>query len=233
MTGEGARSLLNEAPTGSPVPPEVLMTPPTGSVLVLAPHPDDETIGCGGAVILHCRQGDRVKIVFATDGGAGDPQGYFANRDYRDLRRAEARKAGEILGARDLTFWEYQDGKLGEAEDLADRLGKILAAEKPDIIYRPSTREIHPDHWALGVAIETALRQYMPAVGDFCYEIWATVQPTHVIDITAVWDVKRKAVEQYQSQLRYNDYLHMVGGLNAYRSIYLPSARYVEAFEAG
>jgi LmbE family N-acetylglucosaminyl deacetylase len=83
------------------------------------------------------------------------------------------------------------------------------------------------------VAIETALRQYMPAVGDFCYEIWATVQPTHVIDITAVWDVKRKAVEQYQSQLRYNDYLHMVGGLNAYRSIYLPSARHVEAFEAG
>jgi LmbE family N-acetylglucosaminyl deacetylase len=70
------------------------MTPPSGSVLVLAPHPDDESLGCGGAIVLHCRQGDRVKIVFATDGGAGDPQGYFANYDYRELRRDEARKAG-------------------------------------------------------------------------------------------------------------------------------------------
>ena len=78
-----------------------------------------------------------------------------------------------------------------------------------------------------------ALRRYTPAIRDFCYEIWATVQPTHVIDITGVWDLKRKAVEQYQSQLRYNDYLHMVAGLNAYRTIHLPSARYVEAFEEG
>jgi LmbE family N-acetylglucosaminyl deacetylase len=59
------------------------------------------------------------------------------------------------------------------------------------------------------------------------------VQPTHVIDITPVWDVKRKAIEEYESQLRYNDYLHMVAGLNAYRTIHCPSARYVEAFEAG
>jgi LmbE family N-acetylglucosaminyl deacetylase len=209
------------------------MKPPQGSVLVLAPHPDDETIGCGGAIVLHCRQGDRVKIVFATDGGAGDPQGYFTNYDYRELRRGEARKAGEILGARDLTFWEYQDGKLTEAEDLAARLGRLLVADRPDIIYYPSVREVHPDHWALAVAIGLVLEAHRGSVVAYAYEIWATVQPTHIIDITSVWDVKRKAVEQYQSQLRYNDYVHMVGGLNAYRSIYLPSARHVEAFEAG
>ncbi len=217
---------------GPPVPPKVLTAPPRGTVLVLAPHPDDEALSCGGTIVLHCRQGDQVKIVFATDGGAGDSLGYYACNDYRALRKAEARLAREVLGASGLEFWDYDDGRLAEADGLADRLARLLAAERPDIIYRPSTLEIHPDHWALGAGIETALREYTPAIGDFCYEIWATVQPTHVIDITPVWDVKRKAVEQYESQLRYCDYLHMVAGLNAYRTIHLPSARYVEAFEA-
>ncbi len=210
-----------------------LTAPPKGSVLVLAPHPDDESLGCGGDVALHCLQGDQVKVVFATDGAAGDPLGHYANCDYREVRRAEARKAGEILGVRDLVFWEYQDGKLSGAEDLADRLGRLLTAERPDLIYRPSVREVHPDHWALAKAVDQALENYQGRVVAYAYEIWAAVQPTHVLDITTVWDVKCKAIEQYDSQLRYNDYLHKISGLNAYRAIYLPSARYVEAFEAG
>ncbi len=215
-----------------PVVPKVLAAPPKGSVLVLAPHPDDETIGCGGALVLHRGQGDRVRVVFVTDGMAGDALGYYAALDYRELRREEARRAGAILGVDELVFCDYPDGRLAEARDLADRLAALLEAYQPDIIYRPSAIEIHPDHWALGVGVEEALRRYKPPIRDFCYEIWATVHPTHVIDITNVWDLKRKAVEQYQSQLRYNDYIHMVAGLNAYRTIYLPSARYVEAFEA-
>ncbi len=214
-------------------PPIGLTAPPRGSVLVLAPHADDESLGCGGAVALHCLQGDRVKVVFATDGAAGDPLGHYANCDYREVRRAEARKAGEILGVHDLVFWEYQDGKLSEAKDLADRLGRLLTAERPDLIYRPSAREVHPDHWALAKAVDQALENYQGTLVAYAYEIWAVVQPTHVLDITAVWGVKCKAIEQYDSQLRYNDYLHKVSGLNAYRAIHLPSARYVEAFEAG
>ncbi len=227
MTCEGKRSMM------PPVPPTILTAPPTGAVLVLAPHPDDESLGCGGAIALHRRQGDRVKIVFATDGRAGDGSGYYAGQDYPALRRAEARRAAEVLGSPSLEFWDYEDGKLADADDLADRLAGLLAAEKPDIIYRPSSLELHPDHWALGVGMEKALRHFTPAIGDFSYEIWATVRPTHALDITAVWEVKQKAVEQYESQLRYNDYIHMVAGLNAYRTIHLPSARYVEAFEAG
>jgi len=216
-----------------PVPPVVLTAPPKGSVLVLVPHPDDESLGCGGTIALHCRQGDRVKIVCATDGAAGDPLGYYAGRDYRALRREEAGRAAEILGTSDVTFWAYEDGKLASADDLAARLERLFAVERPDLIYRPSVREIHPDHWALGVAVERALQAYSGSVAAYAYEIWATVRPTHVLDITGVWDLKRKAVEQHQSQLRYNDYLHMVAGLNAYRTIHVPSARYVEAFEAG
>ncbi len=215
-----------------PVPPKVLTDPPKGTVLVLAPHPDDESLGCGGALILHRRQGDPVRVVFVTDGMAGDALGYYAALDYQGLRREEAGRAAAVLGVDDLVFWDYQDGRLAEARDLADRLGAVLEAYKPDIIYRPSTLEIHPDHWTLGVGIEEALRRPRSVPCDFRYEIWATVQPSHVIDISAVWEQKKKAIEQYESQLRYNDYVHMVAGLNAYRTIHWPSARYVEAFEA-
>jgi LmbE family N-acetylglucosaminyl deacetylase len=217
----------------APAQPTLLTVPPTGSVLVLAPHPDDECLGCGGALILHRRQGDRVRVVFVTDGMGGDALGYYAALDYRGLRRDEARRAAAVLGVDDLVFWDYPDGKLAEARDLTDRLGALLEAYRPDIIYRPSTLEIHPDHWALGVGIEEVLGRYDSGSRDFCYEIWATVQPSHVIDISAVWEQKKKAVEQYESQLRYNDYHHMVAGLNAYRTIHWPSARYVEAFEEG
>jgi LmbE family N-acetylglucosaminyl deacetylase len=235
MTGEGGVWMRNdrEGSITPPAVPVVWMTPPRGNILVLAPHPDDETLGCGGAVALHCRQGDRVKIVFATDGRAGDPLGHYANCDYQEMRRVEARKAAEILGVIDLTFWEYQDGKLAEADGVDDRLARLFAAERPDLIYRPSARETHPDHWGLAVAVDRALATYRCAVAAYAYEVWATVQPTHIIDITAVWELKQKAIEQYQSQIVYNDYLHKVAGLNAYRAaIYLPSARYVEAFEA-
>lgn len=214
-----------------PEPPNVLPAPPAGRILVLAPHADDESLGCGGAIALHRRQGDWVKIVIATDGAAGDGLGYYAGHDYRALRREESRRAAAVLGVSDLEYWDYPDGKLASTPELVARIRTLLMAERPDILYRPSTNEVHPDHWALGVAVESALQHYRPAVRDFCYEIWATVRPSHVLDITPVWDPKCRAIAQYESQLRYNDYLHMVAGLNAYRTIYLPSARYVEAYQ--
>lgn len=215
---------------GPPALPGILAAPPKGTVLVLAPHPDDESLGCGGAIALHHRQGDRVKVVFVTDGGAGDPLGYYAGLDYRALRREEARRAAAILGIDEVVFWDYPDGRLADVQDLSERVRALLAADQPGILYRPSTLEVHPDHWALGIGVEEALRQVGPTVDDFCYEIWSAVQPTHVLDITDVWDLKRKAVEQYESQLRYNDYIYMGTGLNTYRTLYCPSARYVEAY---
>jgi len=216
-----------------PVPPVVWMAPPKGSVLVLAPHPDDETLACGGAIALHAAQGDPVTVVIATDGAAGDPEAHYSGSEYPALRQAESRSAAQILGVTSLRFWGYPDGKLAEATDLTDRLAEVIRDIQPALLYRPSTLEVHPDHWALAAAVDRALERYRGRVAAYAYEIWATVRPTHLLDITTVWEVKRKAAEQYQTQLRYNDYLHKISGLNAYRAIHLPSARYVEAFQAG
>ncbi len=217
----------------SPNPPVVLTAPPRGSVLVLAPHPDDETLGCGGVIALHAAQGDPVTVIIATDGASGDPEGRYRDADFPALRQAESRSAAGILGVTSLQFWNYPDGKLTEATDLSDRLADAIRTIRPTLVYHPSRLEVHPDHWALAMAVDRARERYRGEVAAYAYEIWAPVQPTHVVDISAVWDVKQKAIEQYQSQIGYNDYLHKISGLNAYRAIYLPSARYMEAFQAG
>ena len=67
-------------------PPEFRTSVPAGRVLCFAPHPDDEAAGPGGALCLHRKQGDPVRVVVATDGSAGDPDGRYEPEEYKRLR---------------------------------------------------------------------------------------------------------------------------------------------------
>ena len=182
---------------------------------------------------LHRQQGDEVAVMIATDGAAGDPDRYYPEGGYRELRKAESRSAARILGIAEPQFWGFPDGALGKADGVVEKVLQALKTISPDVVYHPSVDEVHPDHYALAIAFREALKACPVSFRHYTYEIWATVRPTHIIDIGAVWDRKKKAMEQYQTQIRYNDHVHKISGLNAYRAIYLPSARYVEAFEAG
>lgn len=215
-----------------PTPPEIWQAPPKGRVLVLAPHPDDEILGCGGVIALHRDQGDPIRILFLTDGSAGDPAGYYPADQYVAIRRAEARQACAVLGVTDLLFWDLPDGKLTTVSDLADRLLDAVRSFDPDTLYYPSGQELHPDHWAAGVAIEDLHRDGLLAAPAYAYEVWTAIQPTHVIDIASGLVRKESAMAHYPSQLRYNDYRPKILGLNAYRSLFLPpgQARHAEAF---
>ena len=73
-------------------------------VLVFSPHPDDETVGCGGSLALHVRAGDPVKVIFLTNGARGDFSGKTNREEYIALRRKEAMKASQILGIKDIAF---------------------------------------------------------------------------------------------------------------------------------
>ena len=80
-------------------------------VLVLSPHPDDDAIGCGGAILHHTTQGDQVSVIYLTSGeggGHGRPPTETAR-----LRENEARTAAEIMGVISVEFWRLPDGKSG------------------------------------------------------------------------------------------------------------------------
>ena len=97
------------APFRSPPVPAILRAPARGRVLVVAPHPDDETMGLGGTLALHAAQGDPVSVLFVCNGIQGDPEGWFPREEVTRIREAEARAAAAVLGIGDLRFLGYPD----------------------------------------------------------------------------------------------------------------------------
>jgi LmbE family N-acetylglucosaminyl deacetylase len=213
-----------------PLPyPETWIAPPPGPVVVIAPHPDDEAIGCGGILALHGARGDTVHVVVATDGDLGDPRGLHPVDGYVALRREECARAAEVLRAQPPIFLGQRDQNV-DAPALRASLLDVLRTLRPALVYHPPVAEMHVDHHVVGRVVRDALASLESRPRSFAYETWVPVVPTHVIDVSAVWAVKQRALECYPSQLAYNDYVRAAAGLAAYRAIFLPEASRVEAF---
>ncbi|HSY47402.1 MAG TPA: PIG-L family deacetylase [Thermoanaerobaculia bacterium] len=188
-------------------------------LLVLAPHPDDEVIGCGGLVALHLREFRSVHVVVATDGAqAGDGA----------QREAESRAALAILGNATIEFLRIPDRQLERARDLDERLAAILRERKPDLVAVPSPMEIHPDHIALSrafcglIARDPSLFAELAVARVAFYEVSAPLRPNTLVDITPVSDSKYTAIEAHASQTAIRDYTSYARGLNAWRAMTLP-----------
>jgi LmbE family N-acetylglucosaminyl deacetylase/glycosyltransferase involved in cell wall biosynthesis len=198
-------------------------------LLVLAPHPDDEVIGCGGLVALHLREGRSVRIVIVTDGSeAGDAP----------TREEESKRGLAILGDLSAEFLRLRDRHLAEeSEALKNRLREILIDFKPDLIAVPSPVEIHPDHSALSRAFceliqnDDSLFASLAVARVAFYEVGYPIRPNTLLDITAVAAKKYAAIASHASQLAQRDYVSYARGLNAYRAMTLsPGAHYAEAY---
>jgi len=196
-------------------------------LLVLAPHPDDEVIACGGLIALHLREGRAVRIVVVTDGAA---QGGNA-----PLREEESRFGVAHLGAAELEFLRFPDRAL---DDTASGLilEQVLAF-RPDLILVPSPVEIHPDHVALSrifcelVQRDATLFAELAVARVAFYEVSQPLRPNAIVDITAVAEEKYAAIAEHRSQLAVRDYVAFARGLNEYRTMTLPSsAKYAEAY---
>lgn len=214
----------------APLPyPARWLEPLVGPVLVIAPHPDDETIGCGATLALHARRGDAVHVVVVTDGDQGDPEARYPVAGYVAQRRGECERAAQVLGARTPRFLGHRD-RHADAPSLRAQLDAVLDEIAPSIVYHPSAPEMHPDHHVVARVTLEVLARRAHAPRSFAYDGWVPVVPTHVIDVTSVWGVKQRALACYGSQLAYNDYARACDGLAAYRAIFLPDGQRVEAF---
>lgn len=195
-------------------------TPPRGRVLVLAPHPDDEAIGCGGALLLHKRRSDAACVIFATDGEKGGAA---------SERRREARSAARRLGVERVEFWGLPDGGLRRDKRLAALVEEALARLKPRVVYRPAENDAHADHRALSLAARRALRGRAGIV-DCRYEVWAAKKPTELLDITALFERKLGVLSVYRSQKASVDPASLARRLNASRGLLLPGALWAEGY---
>jgi LmbE family N-acetylglucosaminyl deacetylase len=220
----------------------VLRRPESGKIVVLAPHMDDEVLGCGGTIARHVQAGAEVSVVFLTDGrsGGGVPAGLAGPERARrqlelvGIRKQEARRAGEILGVSDISFLDAEDGRLRTDSRVSKLLRAILERDRPQAVYLPFFLESHVDHCAASDMLIEAASGTSACFECRCYEVWTPLFPNVVVEIDTTIELKKRALACYQSQLADIDYVHTGIGLNAYRSsaVGCKTARFVEAFFA-
>ena len=214
---------------------------PKGKVLVIAPHPDDESCGIGGTIALHREQDDAVLVCYLTDGRSGDPDGRHGD-GFVALRMAEAREAARILGGLELDFFGFPDNRAVNEKDLrmvCERLDSVARPYAPDLVYVPWSEETHSDHAHACSLLDLLLDLWGKGGGPheprvLQYEVWSPLPADCIIDISKTAEKKRMAMLAHKSQVAYTDYPHQLMGLAAHRSVYLPkTSRYGEAFREG
>jgi N-acetylglucosamine malate deacetylase 1 len=203
------------------------------NVLVIAPHPDDEAIGCGGMICLHSDRGDRVAVVFLTSGELGLP--HLPRVGAWRVREAEATAAAEVLGIAAQTFLRLPDWFVGDClERAANDLRPMLDREQPTVIYLPHSADDHPDHRNTMAVVREALRERPgPQPELLTYEVWTPMATfDHVEDITATMDRKLQAIQCYASQIGHFRYDRAIAGLNQYRGALAGHCEFAEIFQS-
>lgn len=151
----------------------------TRPAVVFAPHPDDETLGCGGTIARMSEAGVAVKVVIMTDGGCSHRQLMPEDALVR-LRAREVAKACEKLGvgSRDLCLLGFPDGRLSaHHEEAVARVVGILGEHQPADVFIPYRNDAQADHAATtaiveAAIVETAGARSRPEVSVYEYPVW-------------------------------------------------------------
>jgi LmbE family N-acetylglucosaminyl deacetylase len=189
-----------------------------GPILVMAPHPDDESLGCGGLLALAAQQGVPARIVFMTDGSGSHPGSVdYPPERLRDLREAEAIEAAAVLGLERnaLVFLRQPDGTLPrtghEAAGIVARVAEEARRIGAATLFSTWIFDGHTDH------VTTALlaKRVAKAIGAtlYYYPIWGLrLEPNSRLpksarpagwrlDISGVVDLKKQAIARHRSQM--------------------------------
>jgi N-acetylglucosamine malate deacetylase 1 len=173
-------------------------------LLAAAAHPDDVELGCSGTLLMARRAGRSFGIVDLTAGEMG-------TRGTEDIRRREAARAAEILGASFRETLDFGDGGLrtGRAEELL--LADVIRRERPRIVLAPYPEDRHPDHARAGRLItdaafyaglqklETVHAAHRPQQVVY-FSTFIPHQPHFVVDVTSAMEVRREALRAFASQ---------------------------------
>ncbi|WP_177166617.1 rhamnan synthesis F family protein [Nitrosomonas sp. Nm51] len=190
-------------------------------ILVLAPHPDDEVFGCGGAIMRHVEHHGFIQVIIATDGAHGVDNA--EKPDYIHQRQQESLAAAALLGYGKPVFWHYPDRELFYGEKLIADIVTAIRSINADLVYAPSIHEVHPDHRALSMASIEAVRRSSHSVRLALYEIGQPVRPNLLLDISDLADRKMEAMRCFASQNAKQRYDLDIAALNRYRTYTLPA----------
>jgi len=180
-------------------------------VLVIAPHPDDEVLGCGGTIVKHTKEGDEVYLCIVTKAYTPDWSEEFIKN-----RPKEIQKANDVLGIKKTFFLDLPTAKLDTIaqKQLNELIHKCINEVRPEIMYIPYEHDLHRDHRLVFEACTVALRPMSnPSVRKILsYETlsesdWSLLNPHSFtpniyVDISDTLEDKIRAMSVYKSELR-------------------------------
>lgn len=185
-------------------------------VMVIAPHPDDELIGCGGTIQRHLQAGDKVCVVYVTDGRRA---GSLLTPD--DLVQQRYQESSQVMAALGIDKWHWLGLREREwqAEALIVALTPLLTAFTPDMIYVPSLIDYHPDHVQIAEVLASMLPQFgVPLVRVYQIQVplrWLAnlIAPTpDMTNFLALYVSQQWLIARTLRMRRYNGYLYRLHG---------------------
>jgi LmbE family N-acetylglucosaminyl deacetylase len=201
-----------------------------GRILVLAPHPDDELIGCGGTLCRLLAAGARVTVLQATDGGALESLHDLPAVRARSTRLDEAREVADALGAR-LVSWEEPDSQLACTPRTVARMEDLLRELRPTHVFTPFLVDPHPDHRALSRILAAALAGVGVVPRVLQYEVWSAVPANLYCEVTAQMRTLERLLLLYERAMRVEDFVHFCQSRNLALALELSGRPgYAEAF---
>lgn len=140
------------------------------NILVVAPHADDEVLGCGGTIAKHVRSGDTVYVAIMTNASVGAPE-LFSSETVESVR-VEALESHKILGVKETMFYEFPAPQLEQHPQykIADALNTLIKEKNIHTMYIPHKGDLHLDH---GVIYNACLVAARPLPGQSVRHIYA------------------------------------------------------------
>ena len=185
------------------------------SILVVAAHPDDEVLGCGGYIANQVRSGGEVFVTFLSD-GVTSRQGNLGLQEIESRRNA-ARLASKVLGVSEVSFGDYPDNKLdtGPLLEIIKSIEAVVERVRPQIVLTHFGGDLNIDHRIVNQAVLTACRP-APKQGVkkvLFFEVPSSTEwqvpiegeaftPTWFEDISETLEIKIKALTVYEHELR-------------------------------
>lgn len=188
----------------------------TSNILVIAPHADDEVLGCGATIAKHVQSGHSVTVAILTNSHVGAPE--ICTAKMIEEVREEAEEANGVLGVHQLKFYNLPSPRLDTMEQykIANKMLEIIVEVQPKVVYIPFKGDLHLDHSAVYNAVLVACRPNpRHAVREiYCYETlseteWGHPTADHAF-VPTMFNIltpqqislKLKAMQKYRSQLR-------------------------------
>ena len=186
------------------------------TILVFAPHADDEVLGVGGTIARHVADGDEVVLAVLT--GSGDDIHPLWPESLWEAIRRECINSSKILGISDVIFENLPAACLDStsAWKINSAIENIILKVQPSIIYTPFLHDLHKDHSAIAYGVHVATRSYLKSASSIkkvlAYEtcqnsyrstsLSQSFQPNVFVNIEPTLDVKIEAMKAYESQLQ-------------------------------